>query len=443
MAHENTLKQQKQLQAITEVLSEIGARLDYDLEIELWDGSRMPLGPNPSGKFAFKIASPGVITSLLRHPNLDRFIRHYIKGDIDFLGGTLFDICEQFTYKSSRKGLKDLPKLKLLWKLVPFIFAHKSEPGESRSYHAQTGQSEVRDNDGRGNDKAFIQFHYDLSNEFYALFLDPAMVYTCGYFTDWNNTLEQAQYDKLDMVCRKLRLQEGERFLDIGCGWGGLVCHAAKHYKVKAHGVTLSEEQLAYARARVKSEGLEDYVTLELLDYRDLDQSFDKIASIGMYEAIGAENIPTYMRTVDRLLVDKGLFLNHAISRKGGKKKKKFGTRPEQRALVRYIFPGGELDDLGNTIRQFEAHGFEVMDVEGWREHYQLTTKIWCDQLTAHKDEAIALIGEETYRIWVVYLAGVSLTFLRGGARIYQTLLSKNPRGRVKLPPTRADLYRR
>ena len=161
-----------------------------------------------------------------------------------------------------------------------------------------------------------------------------------------------------------------------------------------------------------------------------------------MAEAIGVANTDTYFSTINGLLVDKGLFLNHAISRKAKKKQSRFSSRPEQRALQKYIFPGGELDDLGHTIEAMEQHKFEIMDVEGWRDHYQLTTQLWCDRLTENKDAAIELVGEETYRIWVAYLGGVSLAFLRGSARLYQTLVSKNPKGPTKLPPSRADLYR-
>ncbi len=199
------------------------------------------------------------------------------------------------------------------------------------------------------------------------------MQYSCAYFTDWGNALEKAQHDKLEMICRKLRLKPGERLLDIGCGWGGLVCHAAEHYGVRAHGITLSEAQLALARERIAAKGLGDRVTVEIQDYADLTGSFDKIASIGMYEHIGLANIPALFRHRARAAgAENGLFLNHAISRRAKRKKRRFAARAEQRALLRYIFPGGELDDIGHTVAAMEQTGFEVHDVEAWRQHYAL-----------------------------------------------------------------------
>ena len=181
------------------------------------------------------------------------------------------------------------------------------------------------------DNKDYIQFHYDLSNDFYALFLDPEMVYSCAYYTDWDNDVAQAQRDKLEMICRKLRLKPGDRFLDIGCGWGGLICHAAKNYGVTAHGITLSEEQLAFAKEKIKRLGLEDKVTVELKDYSMMTGEFDKIASIGMYEHIGLKNIPGYMQKMQQLLSADGLFLNHAIARRAPKQGWfKRRMRPEQ-----------------------------------------------------------------------------------------------------------------
>jgi cyclopropane-fatty-acyl-phospholipid synthase len=432
-------KAERRLEAARGLAAELGAKLDLNASLRLWDGSRTPLGKNVTGRFEVSIASPGVIGSLLRRPTLDNFIRHYVDKGIDFSGGTLIDLGLQLNREGRSVKLKGRDALALAAKLSPFILA--------RGGAARDDQGFVGDITGKrrrsADNKAFIEFHYDLSDDFYALFLDPEMVYSCAYFTDWGNTIARAQADKLEMICRKLRLKAGERFLDIGCGWGGLVCHAAKNHGVTAHGITLSENQLAFARAKVKRLGLEGRVTIELKDYSAMEGEFDKIASIGMYEHIGLKNIPAYMQKMHRLLSRDGLFLNHAIARRAPKQGWfKRRMRPEQKAIAKYIFPGGELDDIGHSLIAMERAGFEVQDVEAWRLHYARTCKLWCERLTERREEAIKYVGEEKYRIWVAYLAGVSLAFSRGTLRIFQTLVSKSAKRAPALPPTRADLYR-
>ncbi len=431
---------QKQLKPTLALLDEVAKALDADIAIELWDGTRVPLGSNPAPDLAIHIKDPGIIASLLRRPSLDRIIRPYIKGLIEIKGGTLYDVGLLFALSPSRKRLKKIPKRTILSFVTAFFFSPGVNLDEGRAFEGD--ENNHGKNLPKSNETEFIQFHYDVGNDFYELFLDERRLYSCAYFTDWNNSLDQAQHDKIDMICRKLRLKPEERFLDIGCGWGALIFHAAEKYGVHAHGVTLSEAQLTHVREQIKAKGLEDRVSVELKNYVDLEGPFDKIASVGMMEHVGEDNLNEYCATINRLLVDKGLFLNHAISRKAKKKKNRFSSRPEQRALQKYIFPGGELIDLGQTISSLERNKFEVMDVEGWREHYQLTTKLWLDRLETNRDKAVELVGEEVYRIWIAYLAGSSLAFLRGTARLYQVLVSKNPKGPANLPPSRVDLYR-
>ncbi|MEO1328575.1 MAG: class I SAM-dependent methyltransferase [Pseudomonadota bacterium] len=414
--------------------------LDGHFSVRLWDGSIEPLGTDPRPGLILSLNSPGVLPSLLRPwPTLDKLIRHYAHGRIDIEGGTLLDFAEPFALdNAAKRRLRKIDKLALAKAAWPLYAAKADSPDASRDFGADSEGA------GRaaGDNKRFIQFHYDVGNDFYRLFLDPELQYSCAYFPDWEADLENAQKAKLEMICRKLRLKPGERMLDIGCGWGGLLAHAVTNYGVKGVGVTLSEEQLALAREKMARLGIADQVDLRLLDYQELTGRFDKIASIGMYEHIGLANIPAYFQKVRSLLEKDGLFLNHAISRGSKRKKSRFSKRPEQRALQKYIFPGGELDDIGHTVQEMERAGFEVHDVEGWREHYQRTTRIWCERLHARRDEAIALVGPETYRIWAAYLGGVSLAFMRGSARIYQTLASHSPKGPSPVPPTRADLYR-
>jgi cyclopropane-fatty-acyl-phospholipid synthase len=426
-------RKSRQLEAAKRLVGLLAAELDLNASVQLWDGSVLPLGSDVKGPLAISIAGPGVIGSLLRRPSLDNLIGHYVDKRIDLAGGTLIDFGAQLNRNGRSVGLKGLDKAKLLSALMPFLLAPAERP---RNAHGFDGDMIGRSARTRDN-KAFVQFHYDLSNDFYALFLDPEMVYSCAYFTDWSNDLAQAQRDKLELICRKLRLKPGERFLDIGCGWGGLVCHAARNFGVKAHGITLSEKQLAYAREKVRRLGLGDRVSLELKDYAHVAGTFDKIASIGMYEHIGLANIPGYMSKVRSLLSEDGLFLNHAISRRARRPSWwRRRLRPEQKAIAKYIFPGGELDDVGHSIAAMERAGFEVHDVEGWRMHYARTCRLWCEKLTAERERAIPHVGEEKFRIWV------SLAFSRGTLRIYQTLASRSAKRPAPLPPTRADLYR-
>ncbi|WP_421992285.1 class I SAM-dependent methyltransferase [Roseococcus sp.] len=331
-----------------------------------------------------------------------------------------------------------MSKLAAARALLPFLFG----PGASGGAQAYAGAQKARAGEGR-DDQAQVQFHYDLSNEFYALFLDPEMVYSCAYYPDWEADLATAQKAKLEMICRKLRLAPGERFLDIGCGWGGLVCHAAQHHCVRAHGVTLSQAQFDFATAKVKRLGLEDRVTIELRDFRSLkDVEFDKIASIGMFEHVGLDNRDGYFSHIRALLRPRGIYLHHAIARPMKRNEREFRRkRPEFAALVNYIFPGGELDHIGGTTDALERNGFEVHDTEGWREHYGRTCRLWTENLYARREAAEAEVGAAKTRIWLVYLAGCALAFERGSVNIFQTVATKKAGGASGLPPTRGDLY--
>jgi cyclopropane-fatty-acyl-phospholipid synthase len=441
MTHDGATRDRsnRQLAAARRLGAALAERLDVDASLELWDGSRLPLGRAVTRPLAIRISSPGVISSLLRRPTLDRVIRHYALGHLSIEGGTLIDLGLPFALGKKAGKLRAGDLWRLVRTLSPFILAPATPPERSRDF---TGDAVGIGARKAQSNKDFIQFHYDVGNPFYELFLDERMVYSCAYFTDWANDVDQAQTDKLDMICRKLRLKPGERFLDIGCGWGALICHAAETYGVIAHGITLSQEQLNLTREKIAARRLEGCVTAEIRDYQHLTGKFDKIASIGMYEHIGLDNIPGYFGKIRSILADDGIFLNHAIARRASRKGKRFGTRPEHKAILKYIFPGGALDDIGHTLQAMEQAGFAVHDVEGWREHYARTTRLWCERLTARRAEAEALVGAETYRIWVAYLAGVSLAFTRGSLLLFQTVVARTPRGASPLPPTRADLYR-
>jgi len=285
-----------------------------------------------------------------------------------------------------------------------------------------------------------IAFHYDVSNEFYRLWLDEQMVYSCAYFNDPGESLDQAQRNKLDLICRKLRLKAGERLLDIGCGWGALICRAARHYGVRAHGITLSREQYEYTRNRIRDLGLEKQVTVELRDYRDLsnDAAFDKVSSIGMFEHVGLKNLPAYFRAVRQVLKPGGVFLNHGITDNDQSGNKTVGTE----FIRRYVFPDGELDSVSNVQRVMERTGFEICDVEALRPHYALTLRHWVSRLEARQKEALEHVSEATYRVWRLYMAACALQFERGAIGVYQILAANRREGFVDVPLTRKHIGR-
>jgi cyclopropane-fatty-acyl-phospholipid synthase len=290
-------------------------------------------------------------------------------------------------------------------------------------------------------DAKAIAHHYDVSNEFYALFLDPLMVYTCAYYRDPDGKLEQAQQDKLDHVCRKLELQRGESMLDIGCGWGSLVIWASQHYGVKAHGVTLSRAQADYAAERIRREGLTDRCRVEYLDYRDLPAGsrFDKIAAVGVIEHVGVPNYPAFFGGVRAMLNDGGLYLNHGIVHDFNWKR-----TSQTDFLYRHVFPNGDLAGFSQTITEIERAGWEIMDVEGLRLHYARTCRHWVERLRERADEARALAGEATYRTWLLYLTCSAVAFEAGSIGLYQVLSRKYGDPAIgHAPRTREHIYER
>ena len=286
------------------------------------------------------------------------------------------------------------------------------------------------------SDATQVQFHYDVSDEFYALWLDPRRLYSCAYFRDENMTLAQAQEAKLDHICRKLMLQSGERFLDVGAGWGGLLLWAAEHYGVIAHGITLSRNQHAHVTRLIEERGLTGRVTMELRDYRDMpeEQRFDKIASIGMFEHVGRARLPEYFAKLHRLLEPGGLLLNHGITA-GGTRNHQLGAGIGD-FIERYIFPGGELLHVSKVTEVMSDAGFEPLDLENLRPHYARTLWAWSDALEAQLDRARAITRETVVRAYRVYLAGSAASFEKGWLCLFQMLASK-PSGDLAQGPMR------
>ena len=291
-------------------------------------------------------------------------------------------------------------------------------------------------------DREAVQSHYDVGDEFFGLWLDVNRVYSCAYFRRADDTLEIAQEQKLDHICRKLQLAPGERFLDIGCGWGALVMRAAQRFGVNALGITLSQNQYEYARARIRAAGLEGRCEVRLLDYRDVPEegSFDKIASVGMFEHVGRKNFPVYFSKIFRLLKPGGLVMNHGITH----------NQPGQRELGsdigefvdRYVFPGGELAHVSQVLAAMSNEGLEPWDVESLRPHYGRTLWEWVNRLEENRAAAVAAVGERIYRVWRIYMAGSAHAFERGWLSVYQVVAGKaRPDGTLALPATRDHIY--
>ena len=281
-----------------------------------------------------------------------------------------------------------------------------------------------------------IQFHYDVSDRFYELWLDPMRLYSCAYFAEPDMTLAQAQSAKLDHICRKLMLRPGERFLDIGAGWGGLLMWAAEHYGVRGHGITLSKNQHAHVNQRIEARGLAGRVTMELLDYRDLPEHepYDKIASIGMFEHVGRALMPAYFAKIERLLRPGGLLMNHGITA-GGTRNHQLGAGMGD-FIERYIFPGGELLHVSKVVEVMSEAQLEPLDLENLRPHYARTLWAWSDALEAQLAKARSLTRESVVRAYRVYLAGSAMGFEQGWMALFQMLASK-PSGRVDDGPMR------
>jgi cyclopropane-fatty-acyl-phospholipid synthase len=413
------------------------------LAVRLWDGSSLRLGD--AGHHAVASAEPPRFTLVCRNPRgvssmvlgFDRLrlAEAYFKGDVDIEG--------DFFAALGLKDHLDAIRLSAADRVAVLVPALRLWAQKSAWHGVEAGRPSllgpvVKDHSRTENREA-IHFHYDLSNAFYALWLDPAMVYSCAYFETPGNSLEQAQQAKLDQICRKLLLQPGDRFLDIGCGWGALLIHAAQHYGVQAHGVTLSRQQSEFASQRIADAGLQGRVTVALRDYRDLadEAAYDKVASVGMFEHVGLKNLPIYFSTVRRLLKPGGLFLNHGITHDV----EGWGKTLSNEFINRYIFPDGQLDTVSNIQRGMERAGFEIADVEALRPHYALTLRRWVAQLERHHAQALHYVDESTYRCWRLYMAACALEFESGEIGVYQLLASKRTAGAALLPLTRQHLY--
>jgi cyclopropane-fatty-acyl-phospholipid synthase len=414
-------------------------------DVRYWDGSVESANP-ADRRFTIAITRPGALRRMLLPPSELSIVEAYLSGDVNVDG----DLSAAVTIADAING--ELRSPLVLASVVRNLLALPKDDGrvgEVQRIRAEHNVAPAGRPHEPMRDRAAIQYHYDVGNEFYQLWLDDRMVYSCAYYATPEMTLDRAQEAKLDLVCRKLRLHPGERFLDVGCGWGALVIHAAQHYDVQAVGITLSQRQLALARDRVAAAGLASRCHIELCDYRDVSRlgMFDKAASIGMVEHVGVDHLPVYFTSVQGVLNAGGLFLNHGIVSVEASHPLSVGQRIERKLWRRdafidqYVFPDGKLGPFHSVVGSAEASGFETRDVESLREHYVLTLREWITRLEACEAQATALVGQHAYRVWRLYMTAAAFGFAHGRLNVLQTVFAKPRDGDAMLPLTRADLY--
>ncbi len=382
------------------------------LAVRLWDGTN--LGALLDSAVRITLKTPAAVAALAR-PSMGVLARGYVEDEFD-VDGPVRDVLRVTEALCGGETEVQRPRRRL----HPWI-------RHTRFF-----------------DRKAISKHYDVSDEFFGLWLDARRVYSCAYFRRADDTLEAAQEQKLDHICRKLELRPGERFLDIGCGWGALAIWAAAHYQAQAVGVTLSQNQHDFARRKIRELGLEGRCEVRLIDYRDIpeDRPFDKIASVGMFEHVGVKNLPQYFAKIARLLKPGGAVLNHGITL-NEVNQRELGSGIGE-FIDDYVFPGGELTHVSRVISELSQQALEAVDVESLRPHYARTLWSWVERLEASRAAAVAAVGEKTYRIWRIYMAGSAHAFERGWMSVYQVLAGK-PRdnGVLALPSTRDYIYAR
>ncbi|OGA47037.1 MAG: cyclopropane-fatty-acyl-phospholipid synthase [Betaproteobacteria bacterium RIFCSPLOWO2_12_FULL_63_13] len=393
-------------------LAQLAARLrdtqPAPLRLSLWDGRSLDFGPDP--KVTIVVPQKRALRCFLP-PDLMKLGEAYVEGKIR-VEGSLRDIFEAS---------------------VRFVHAAAQPDRIQRLLRAVRHTPQ--------GDRRAIEYHYDVSNDFYRMFLDRNMVYSCAYFQNDHDTLDQAQEQKLDYVLTKLRVQPGHRLLDIGCGWGALIVRAAAKFGCFATGITLSRNQYELARERIRSEGLQERCEVRLQDYRDIPETerYDRISSIGMFEHVGLKHLGAYFRKIESMLADDGVVLNHGIT----------AAHPDNRIvgmgvgkfIDRYVFPDGELPHISLVMREMSEAGFEIADVESLRRHYARTCEHWTGNIERNRARAVEIGGEKRYRIWSIYLVGCAFGFARNWMNVYQVLAVK-ARSPSPLPSTRAWIYR-
>jgi len=412
--------------------------------IRLWDGWRWYSSSANEQACTIVFHSANALQSLIARPSEITLGEAFLSKDIDVEGDlfSVFAVAEHvFQCPTGRRQ-------RILEVISGFFFGIGQWWKQGERHSAE-------------RDRTVISYHYDQSVDFFRPWLGESLTYSCAYFQSENDGIDVAQTNKLELICRKLRLQPCDRFLDIGCGWGSLILHAASRHNVCAKGITISREQAAVAEARIKKARLTQSCEVELLDYREAASrlsTFDKVASVGMFEHVGLKNLPYYFQTVHNLLRPGGVFLNHGIARSQVSHSRNSSfldrsivpflrdvlllRRPRNSSFIdKYVFPDGELVTISQAVRAAESAGFEVRDVENLREHYELTLRRWVEGLRRNAPTLLKQIPEFTYRVWLLYMAGSAAAFRKGDIGVYQVLLSRPDRGNSQLPLTREDWY--
>ncbi len=407
------------------ILSEVVAAVPIGFTIEFWGSDTLSnCQPEQSPDMAFKIHHPGVIRQLILKRDSLVLVEAYLRGYLDLFGKIADLKCLDRFDEIEVGGIRAVKTLWEAWQL----------PDLEESLSVEMGWNHLSKHT-KERDLQTVQYHYDRGNDFFSLYLDPLMVYTCAYFAKEDMSLKEAQEAKLDRICRKLRLRSGETFLDIGCGWGSLLVWAVEKYDVKGYGITLAQKQYEYCCRTLEEKGLGDRLTFKLLDYRDLPTvpTFDKIASIGMVEHVGRDNYSDYFKSVLRCLKPGGLFLNHGMTSHIDDKPDSLSYRFTQR----YVSEDVELPLVSTYLMESEKAGWEVVDVDNWRPHYAKTFAAWAKLLETNMERGAELLGDRMANLWLLYLVGMSVAFDRYDIGVQQMLLRPKAERQWNLPMTR------
>ncbi|MBP7451841.1 MAG: class I SAM-dependent methyltransferase [Ottowia sp.] len=411
-----SLSSSRQDAALSPWAQRLRQRFNLPLLVRWQGGTSLKLGEFDQARVIVDVRDTAGAAALLT-PALDNLGQAYVEGHIDVTGSVqdVMDMAHRLAEAGSQMDASGRWVRRIVHRLA-----------DARSH-------------SKAVDRESIHYHYDVSNDFYAEWLDPAMVYSCAYFENGNETLAEAQTKKIDHILTKLRLRPGQRLLDVGCGWGALVLRAAERFGVRCVGITLSQNQLELATERVRAAGLQDRVEIRLQDYREVKGPFDRISSVGMFEHVGLKNLPAYFRQMHDLLAPGGWAMNHGITSsdpQNGETRHGGG-----RFIDRYVFPNGELPHIGTVLTAMQQGGLEALDAENLRRHYARTLRCWSEAFEARSEHLKTLVDDKTWRIWRMYLVGSQWAFENDDIALFQVLCHRAGESAEGLPWSRRWMY--